>query len=140
MAVSSWASSPRVKSSISAALCSSTVPFVSVCEMSMGQAKTPTLALTARCTEPSGERGKTMPLTTLLSGSDEPMILTTRMLSTLKLSGFLGSTASTASATSGAMMSSLPCCLDATTVVMALVSSAGSRMSDTFSTTSSTSG
>lgn len=65
------------------------------------------------------------------------MILTTRMLSTLKFTGFLGRTARTASATREARRSSLPDCLEATTVRMALLSSGRDLMSLTSSTTSS---
>ena len=134
---SSWVSSPFVKSSISLALCRRTVPLVSVWEMSIGQAKTPTLALRAFLIDPSGSRPNTMPLTTRDWGSEPPMILTTRMLSTLKLMGFLGRTARTASATRSARKSSLPDCLEATTVRMALLSSACDLRSLTSSTMSS---
>ena len=135
MCASSCVSSPLVKSIISLALCSRTVPFVSVWLVSIGHENTPTLALTAFLTDPSGSRPKTMPLTTLLCSRLPPMILTTRMLSTLKLTGFLGSTARTASATISARNCSLPFCLLATTVLIALLSSACDRKSSTLSTT-----
>ena len=59
------------------------------------------------------------------------------MLSTLKLEGFLGRTARTASATKMERKSSLPDCLEAMTVRIALASSVGERRSFTESTTSS---
>ena len=59
------------------------------------------------------------------------------MLSTLKLEGFLGRTARTASATMVERKSSLPDCLEAMTVRIALASSVGERRSFTESTTSS---
>ena len=59
------------------------------------------------------------------------------MLSTLKLEGFLGNTARTASATKIERKSSLPDCLEAMTVRIALASSLGERRSFTESTTSS---
>ena len=59
------------------------------------------------------------------------------MLSTLKLDGFLGRTARTASATKMERKSSLPDCLEAMTVRIALASSVGERRSFTESTTSS---
>ena len=103
----------------------------------MGQEKTPTFAFEAFLMEPSGSRPKTMPLTTLLWSREPPIIFTTRMLSTLKLEGFLGRTARTASATKMERKSSLPDCLEAMTVRMALASSVGERRSFTESTTSS---
>ena len=103
----------------------------------MGQEKTPTFAFEAFFMEPSGSRPKTMPLTTLLWSREPPMIFTTRMLSTLKLEGFLGRTARTASATKMERKSSLPDCLEAMTVRIALASSVGERRSFTESTTSS---
>src|SRR5690242_9458458 len=137
MACSTCCSSPFVKSIISFALCSRTVPLVSVCEMSMGHENTPTLAFVAFVTLPSGDLAKTIPLTTLLCSSAPPMILTTRTLSTLKLTGFLGRTARTASATRSARKSSLPDCFAATTVRIAFASSSCERMSATLSHTSS---
>ena len=65
------------------------------------------------------------------------MIFTTRMLSTLKLTGCLGRTARTASATMSARNSSEPDCLEAITVRMAFASSGWERRSFTESTTSS---
>ena len=113
------------------------MPFVSVCEISIGQLKAATFALVAFLVDESGSRPKTMPLTTLDWERLLPIIFTTRMLSILKLAGFLGRTASIASDTSEAIKSSLPDCLEAMTVRRALASSGAERMSLTRSTTSS---
>ncbi len=103
----------------------------------MGQEKTPTLAFFAPFLELSGSRPKTMPLTTFDCSREPPIILTTRILSTLKFWGTLGRTARTPSATMLARKSSLPDCFEATTVRMALVSSVWDLRSLTSSTTSS---
>ena len=62
---------------------------------------------------PSGVRLNTIPRTTLLCGKLPPMIFTTRTLSTLKFFGLGGITASAASATNDASVSSEPYCFEA---------------------------
>lgn len=106
-------SSPFEKFRSSSELCSRTVPFVSVCAMSMPHVYTPTLAPFAFLTMPSGSLPKTMPLMTLELDRPAPMILTTRTLSTLKCEGSFGITASEASATNAARRSSCPYCFEA---------------------------
>jgi len=69
---------------------------------------------------PSGSRPKTIPLITLLEFRLPPIILTTRMLSTLKLIGLGGMIDVTASATSEDRRSSDPYCLEAMAGVRAV--------------------
>ena len=98
--LSSCFSSPVVKFSISSAFLISTVPFVSVCEMSRAVVKTATFARDVFFTVPSGSRPNTIPCTTLLPARLPPMIFTTRTLSTLKFLGLVGMMERAASATS----------------------------------------
>jgi hypothetical protein len=61
---------------------------------------------------PSGSRLKTIPWSTELAAKLPPMILTTRMLSVLKLAGLLGITITAASATRRARRTSSPYCFE----------------------------
>lgn len=122
-------SSPLENPSISSAFFSKTVPLVSVWAMSSPLVKTATFALYTFLTAPRGRLGwssvfylfhslsgslpKTIPFTTLLVAKLPPIIFTTRTLSTLKFLGFGGITASAASDTSDARVSSKPYCFDA---------------------------
>ena len=124
-------SSPLVKFNISSAFLIKTVPFVSVCAISIGFVKTATFAfvtffrspdqvrMSVRLQQmlgsyaPSGSLPNTIPCTTLLPAKLPPMILTTRTLSTLNALLFSGMTDRAASATSLARMSSDPYCFDA---------------------------
>mmetsp|Transcript_2621 Transcript_2621/g.4143 ORF Transcript_2621/g.4143 Transcript_2621/m.4143 type:complete len:322 (-) Transcript_2621:27-992(-) len=107
-----FCSSPLLYCSRSAAEVMSTVPFVSVEDVSTAHPNTATLASLTCLIVPSQSRRITMPCTTTFSCRLDPTIFATRTLSTLKFCAFLGHTSMHASAHVLDRMSSYPNCLE----------------------------